>query len=860
MIPVTLAISGFLSYKDPVELDFTGFDLACVSGSNGAGKSSLLDAMTWALFGQARRRDDSIINSAAKAAEVRFDFLYEGLIYRIQRSKPRDKSTVLEFMVREVGTDTPWRPLTEHTVRETEMRIQSVLRLDYETFINASFFLQGKADQFAQQRPADRKRILSSILGLDAWDTYRAAAAEQRRNVENEAASYNTQIKEIEEELKQEPERRDRLAQLQASLEEATRQKSAAKNRLDNARQVGAALEEQRRTLELFRSGHENARRRVEASTARLADRRAEQQAAEQQIADAAQVEEAYQAWQKARAELEGWESIAVNFHQHESRRAAPLMKIESERSKLEQELTTLRSQAKNAAELAGQVEPMEKRLAECEDELARLTLQLTERAGLENQLTELGEQGAMRSAENARLHPEMNELKERIDRLKAELENPQANQTCPLCGQPLSLHDCAHLVETLETQGKEMGDRHRANRTWLANMETQRTQIREKLDNLRNVETSLRQLQRQADALHDRLGQMHNDLGEWDRGGLLRLREVEQMLAEGNYALSARAELVKVDLILKELGYDAEQHDAARRAEQAGRSSEEALRRLEAARARLAPLSREIKELESHLKTEQTEADLQLKSLTQAEAQFAAAVAGLPDAQQAENDFNLLQESENRLRTQVGGAQQAVEVLKNLRARLADIQEERKNLARQVGQLKSLEQAFGKDGVPALLIEQALPEIEAQANDVLDRLSAGNMSVRFATQKDYKDKSREEKKETLDILISDAVGTREYELFSGGEAFRVNFAIRLALSRVLAQRAGARLQTLVIDEGFGSQDSQGRQRLIEAINLVQDDFAKVIVITHLEELKEAFTARIQVEKTLDGSRVEVVL
>ena len=77
-------------------------------------------------------------------------------------------------------------------------------------------------------------------------------------------------------------------------------------------------------------------------------------------------------------------------------------------------------------------------------------------------------------------------------------------------------------------------------------------------------------------------------------------------------------------------------------------------------------------------------------------------------------------------------------------------------------------------------------------------------MSVSFSTQKDYKDKNREDKKETLDILISDAAGKREYEMFSGGEAFRINFAIRMALSRVLAQRAGARLRMLVIDEGFG--------------------------------------------------------
>jgi exonuclease SbcC len=133
-------------------------------------------------------------------------------------------------------------------------------------------------------------------------------------------------------------------------------------------------------------------------------------------------------------------------------------------------------------------------------------------------------------------------------------------------------------------------------------------------------------------------------------------------------------------------------------------------------------------------------------------------------------------------------------------------------------------------------------------------------MSIRFDTQKNYKDKAREDKKETLDIVITDAAGAREYELFSGGEAFRVNFAIRLALSRVLAQRAGARLQTLVIDEGFGSQDVDGRQRLIEAINLVRPDFAKILVITHLEELKEAFPARIEVEKTLRGSQVSVAI
>jgi len=136
--------------------------------------------------------------------------------------------------------------------------------------------------------------------------------------------------------------------------------------------------------------------------------------------------------------------------------------------------------------------------------------------------------------------------------------------------------------------------------------------------------------------------------------------------------------------------------------------------------------------------------------------------------------------------------------------------------------------------------------------------LSDGQMSIRFVTQAEYKDKKRDDLKETLDIQISDSAGIRNYEMYSGGEAFRVNFALRLALSEILAQRKGARLQTLVIDEGFGSQDVQGRQRLIEAINLVKNDFAKILVITHLDELKDAFPTRIEVEKGERGSFLRV--
>jgi len=160
---------------------------------------------------------------------------------------------------------------------------------------------------------------------------------------------------------------------------------------------------------------------------------------------------------------------------------------------------------------------------------------------------------------------------------------------------------------------------------------------------------------------------------------------------------------------------------------------------------------------------------------------------------------------------------------------------------------------AFGRQGVQALVIETVVPQLTEDANELLARMTEGRLQVNFVTQRERPDGGAAE---TLDIHISDEMGTRRYELYSGGEAFRVDFAVRVALARLLARRAGAKLQTLVIDEGFGTQDAQARDRLVECINAIQDDFEKVLVITHMNELKDAFEERIEVTKDEAGSHI----
>ncbi|MBI3737421.1 MAG: SMC family ATPase, partial [Chloroflexi bacterium] len=657
MIPIHLRISGFLSYRDPAEVDFTTFDLACISGQNGAGKSSLLDAITWSLFGEARAKDkDSLVNLQSKTAEVAFTFSYEENIYRVIRALPRGKTTTLEFQILDNGRQTTddnktWRPLTERTTRDTQARIEQTLRLDYETFINAAFFLQGKADQFTQQNASKRKDVLSNILGLEMWETYKIRTAEKRKALEDEVNSMDGRIAEINAELAEEEPRKERLKELESELKRLSTARKTQESALENLRKAAASLD--------------------------------------QQI-------------------------------------AAEKAKLEEERRGLKEQEQAVNSQRLAIGEMNTQVESAKKSLAQVEEKV-------TKRNELEENRSAAREQYGQSKAENELLKAQMDELKERIDRLSAA-----EGATCPLCGQPLSTQHRKSTLKQLQEEGKEKGDRFRVNKSNMDEIAKRITDYESQIAKMESAERERLTLSNTVTQLTERIETIRNSIKNWETTDIKRLKEVETTLASEKYAIETQK--TSVNLV------------------------------------------------------------------------------------EAERALFDMQEQENRLNQEVGAARQKVSVLDGLRARKADLGSAREVCALQVARHKTLERAFGKDGVPALLIEQALPQIESKANELLDRLSDGQMSIRFVTQAEYKDKKREDLKETLGIQISDAAGVRDYEMYSGGEAFRVNFAIRLALSEVLAQRKGARLQTLVIDEGFGSQDTQGRQRLIEAINLVKHD------------------------------------
>ena len=391
MIPIRLQLTNFLSYRDRVDVDFSQLHLACISGQNGAGKSSLLDAMTWALFGKARRTDDAIIFSSADMAEVILDFEYEGLVYRIQRRKSRVKTGTLDLFLSKTLDDgsIEWISYSEKSLSKTEERIVSILRMDYVTFTNASFFLQGRADQFSQQNSTERKRILSSILGLDVWDTYNKKAAEKRKKLEVDLTMIDGRISEINEELNEEPVRKARFAELNQSLQLFTRQKKAQEDALNNLRLLDNMLKEQKKQLELFQNQLLSKRKSFDQVTQLLSARKNEQTEMSLILSRAEEITKGYAEWQETRTEVEALDVLASRFHDLREKRTTPFMAIEKTRNSLEQEKKTLDEKRTLIEAIQKELPGRKAALEQDLQAISRLVEQIDRKPDFENQLSD---------------------------------------------------------------------------------------------------------------------------------------------------------------------------------------------------------------------------------------------------------------------------------------------------------------------------------------------------------------------------------------------------------------------------------------------------------------------------------------
>ncbi len=1000
MIPLRLEISNFLSYRQPTTLDFHGLHLACIAGPNGAGKSSILDAITWALFGNSRSKsDDDVVNRQAyradEAARVDFSFELEGNIYRVMRSKRAGRPVTLEFQM--AATDSNWKSLSESGVRRTQAAVETLLKMNYDVFINASFLLQGKADEFTTKTANKRKEILADLLGVNEWDRYKEAAAERRKEVQNRLVLLDSRLAEIDEELAEQPSREAALASASEALALINEQLALHEQILQERRRTESAIEQQRQTVAALARSRADAERSLADLERILAKRREERQQIQGLLDQADSIERRFEKWQESKKALETWQQKADAYSDIQQKKRPHELRLERERTRLEQRKLELEKQSKNVQALTGRraelgrsvtginerLEQLSSDLAEASakeaawnearqelqkmrssrellaqeqsqlaaqyatmksrqteqakvtqkraaaaEAMAEIDAQLAALTEQEQRLTKAKQEMVALRSEQPLLKDKMNQLDDRIKRL-----DDQSGGLCPLCGQELSDDHRLSILSDLRAEGKQFGDKWRQNRLQLEALAEETTALEPKLADKKRLERQREAKQQDLAMATARLEEIDKAIQAWSDQSAARLESLNRALADDSAlqaqsaivselathaergpklkaereALQAkittaetniaqidevlnqwesadeadgagsRAELARISRLLEAneiatedqaalaeynrsavaIGYDPQQHQATKERVDELAAAEQQHQELLQAQAAMKPLEDGLQDLESRLKDQQATLRGIVGQHDESSAALEVLTAGVADLTEIENKVLDYREKQIEAHRREETAQQNVNVLADLRHQRKQLGAERKEHTQMIRRLQLLEKACGREGVQALLIERALPEIEDDANELLDRLSGGQMQITFDTQRKLKTSDR--LAETLDIRIVDGAGERPYENYSGGEQFRVNFAIRLALSKILSRRAGARLQTLVIDEGFGSQDPAGRQRLIEAINIVQDDFERVLVITHIDEMRDAFPNRIEVEKGPQGSAITVI-
>lgn len=848
LVPAFLALRNFLCYRDNCPpIDFTGIQVACLTGENGNGKSALLDAITWALWGQARARsDDELIHLGRTEMEVEFEFFGGEQRYRVIRKRKKGTqrtpgATSLEF---HLATQEGWRALTANHVRDTERKVREVLKLDYETFINSAFLLQGRADTFTLKTPGERKRILAEILGLSQYDELEQEARFERGLRDDEARALERELHDISNELAQETGYLTEKAGLTTTLGELEEDLARESERVERLRQAERLLGLQREQAAAAERRRADAEMEVKRAGETLRQHEQALAAHQAMLASATAIEDGYARLQLLRTEER---ELDVRFREHaaltqdRAGRQAAVERVRLELVAEERRLADSVERLTSAIESGRKLEPARLHLAERAEALqkqeSRLGALRTEEQGLIEQI------GGLRS-ENAALRVEM-------DAIKLKQTELSTATVCPLCKTELGEAGQRHVVEAYELEGRRLASDFRAKRTQIQEGEARVATVRKEIEALdAHVRQAGRDLARETEAV-DVTSRAALAAAEQLGSQATERAALRSRLDRGDYARDDQARLQSIEGQIAALGYDAERHQQVRHDVEEFLPFEQRYRDLGVARVRWESEQAALRVAEQGL---QGWID-RLAAATREAEQAQALVAQQPDTTatlaEARRRLELLQSRQRALQQALGAVEQKLDDCARQRRIEATKSAALKHALEERRIYEELTAAFSRRGIQALIIDSALPEITEEANRLLGRMTNNRLRIMMDTQRQTQ---KGTVAETLDIRISDELGTRNYELFSGGEAFRVNLALRIALSKLLARRAGAPLPTLVIDEGFGSQDAAALERLIEAINIIQSDFRCLLVITHLAELRDQFPVQIVVSKTADGS------
>jgi exonuclease SbcC len=815
----------------------------------------LLDAVTWCLWGESRgKTQDDLISYGADECRVELEFLSRDTSYRVIRSRSRAggrrRQGVSDLQFQVLGSDGAIAITGDH-IRETQAKIEQTIGMDYDAFINSAFLLQGRADEFTNKTPADRKAVLSKILGLEAYDRIQERAKQRLDEGKSSSAEIEGSLGRMRSDLENIGDPAIELAEVKMRLDDVNRQTEESRGRVEGLRAQVGELDSLRESLTELGVNITGIRSDIEQLESALSASQGRLRGYLDLIQEADAIRQGSERLTLARHRLETLEEARGRYDQLGESKNQLQRSIDTSRTLLEAKIAQLvrrvdvelGPKAGAEIELAGQ-------LAQVQQGLNGLDQEKVQVSGLRDRLTNTSTAIGEAQGTAERYLVEGKELAAKLEFLE---KSGGSEAVCPLCQTSLGHDGCTALSHTYTTDIQAKRNLYRQNQQRLKQLEAEKTDMEQEWGQRdQALTTSLREGQSKLQEIESRIQESRDAQKTLDEERK-QVQVAQSSLASGDFASGEQSELKAIEDQIFSLGYDEE-------ARQQSYSETRVLSHFEERQGQLTQAEAGLPAEQESLSRSQDILNRRRIDLEQTQERRSAgeqSIVELPQLQTglkaAESGLAELESTRQTTTARLGYLDGEVRRLQSLRREVSRDSARLAALKEVEGIYQELVTAFGRQGIQAMLIETVVPRLEEEANLLLGRMTDNRMQVKLETQRERRS-GRGDPIETLEINVSDELGPRSYEMYSGGEAFRINLSLRIALSKVLAQRMGAPLPTLFIDEGFGSQDAAGRERILDVISAIENDFEKIIVVTHLDDMKDVFPVRIEVQKGDDGS------
>lgn len=905
MRPVKLEIAGFTAFREMSIVDFTRLDLFAITGPTGAGKTSLLDAITYALYGKTARLSKAgkeLVSQGATAMSVVFEFSVGARSYRVARAIRGANSTVrLETL--ENGT---WKPGAGR-ITDANAEIEKLIGLDFGGFTKTVILPQGQFDVFLRGDPKERRAVLAELLDVKIYGQMAASA---------NSKSKDAQIR-VEE--------RERGIDLQATEEaktEAEASLSALRERHREADGRGAvlrkALPQALELREQTRALHDNEARRETASAnaARLRETIAgtltaletENQHIAEWTAQLASI--AYDSAEHLRVsallpKTRQLEQIRTELSAEQSRLAKSGNQLASAEKKVEEAGAALATADGALQQAESSANESERTLAALREQFGsadKIRLLLDEIARVESELpASVREEEELRQLESraGTLDAEIGAAAIQVEQADAALEQLNAvhagaslrlglkkGEACPVCEQTVQEPPAPPASTQAKLKGAKLARDRAAQK--LNGLEIESAQLPDRIARMKQSLTARKQ---RIASLESRL-----PAGGLDAAKAALLAAIEQSAHAERAALGSRKQLEHAR------AGQARAESAAQQARHARELVEADIRR---SAQRVAALDQQWESLSAEL-GDRTDA-----------AAMAALLSALEQALEQRNTIEArLRQHEDRRQRAERDAESKRQELAALEASLAALGEAIERLTADIARLESslreavaesdasrieaLEQANRRE-LDSLNLEiqrtelsiaglvtriernaklreevEALREDASIYHDLGVWLNAGNFQ-QYLLKSAYtiltKEGSRHlsqlsggryefvyEDDEFAVMDHANADDTRSVRTLSGGESFLASLSLALALAESITQLSGARgavnLESLFLDEGFSTLDPETLGKVADALEVLHGGHRMVGIITHVASLAEQMPARIEILKGAGGSRI----